>query len=250
MAENIWLELTAASVCGILGGIVAFSIRTQLKKNQKLSEYREYLNKNDAVSVNEAIRRVQLEGTDKRHIIYVEGKAASGAFVLGNNVKKLSPKQVHEEVQNLRDLAEDKKKRQLLFSRNFYKKASWFAENIFDSDIEAQNFYLVEDSSKDNVGLIQIQPSSDIQMLNYEQKRIPKKNDSTVMDIISKTLNTLFFSGSYFLYRKYSQIVYEGDNLKVFGTFQFNPYANRWEIDNPIAFIQGGKSELISTLGW
>jgi hypothetical protein len=36
-------------------------------------------------------------------------------------------------------------------------------------------------------------------------------------------------------------MVYEGDKLKVFGTFQYNTYANRWEIDNPIAFIQGGK---------
>ena len=47
--------------------------------------------------------------------------------------------------------------------------------------------------------------------------------------------------GSYVQYTKYSEVVYEGDKLSVFGTFVFNPFANRWEIDNPLAFIKGTK---------
>jgi hypothetical protein len=41
------------------------------------------------------------------------------------------------------------------------------------------------------------------------------------------------------MYTKLSEVVYEGDHIKIFGTFIFNQYANRWEIEDPIAIISG-----------
>lgn len=54
--------------------------------------------------------------------------------------------------------------------------------------------------------------------------------------------------GSYLWYTKYSEIVYEGDIVKIFGTFIYNPFANRWEIDNPIAIINGSVKDYIEHL--
>ena len=84
----------------------------------------------------------------------------------------------------------------------------------------------------------------------------PKKKtgDSKYMipnDIMSKALNTInaFFGSTLLIYTKYSQIVYEGDSLKLFGLVSYNSSADRWEMPDPIAFINGEtgtKDNLIS----
>jgi hypothetical protein len=72
------------------------------------------------MSVGEAILKAQQEGVEKKHIVYVEGLAASGAFVLKSNLKRESPKHVIHELEKLAE--EDKKKKQVLYSHNTYKK--------------------------------------------------------------------------------------------------------------------------------
>jgi hypothetical protein len=57
-------------------------------------------------------------------------------------------------------------------------------------------------------------------------------------------------AGSYVLYNRYSTLVYEGDKLKIFGILAYNTIANRWEIENPLAFLNGSKDEYISYLTW
>jgi len=61
-------------------------------------------------------------------------------------------------------------------------------------------------------------------------------------------MNAFLYGGSYVFYTKCSEVVYEGDTLSVFGTFQYNNYTNKWEIDNPIAFFDGSKDFIESHL--
>lgn len=46
------------------------------------------------------------------------------------------------------------------------------------------------------------------------------------------------------MYKKYSQVVLEGENLSVFGIFHHNSVADRWEITNPIAFVKPAEGSL------
>lgn len=64
----------------------------------------------------------------------------------------------------------------------------------------------------------------------------------------NRIINSFFSMGTYLFYTKYSEVIYQGDVVKVFGTFIYNPYANRWEIDNPIAFINGSVKDYIDHL--
>lgn len=67
-------------------------------------------------------------------MVYLSGKAASGAFLLKHNVLKSDKRTIQE------SLIEEKKKeessRQVLFQRNVYKIPKIFHESKFDTDVE------------------------------------------------------------------------------------------------------------------
>jgi hypothetical protein len=66
----------------------------------------------------------------------------------------------------------------------------------------------------------------------------------------NRFMRPLAFIGAVASYTKYSEIVYEGDNLSVFGTFKYNTLADRWEIETPLAFIRGSKDDYLNHLFW
>jgi hypothetical protein len=56
--------------------------------------------------------------------------------------------------------------------------------------------------------------------------------------------------GSLLFYNRYSRIIYEGDELNLFGIAKYNKIQDSWEITKPIALIKGGVSKIISHLSW
>ena len=53
---------------------------------------------------------------------------------------------------------------------------------------------------------------------------------------------------SMIFYNRYSRILYEGDNLNLFGVATYNTYADAWEISKPLAFMKDGVDKFVSHL--
>ena len=51
-----------------------------------------------------------------------------------------------------------------------------------------------------------------------------------------------------FIYKKYSQVILEGDSVTIFGIMRFNIYSGGYEMEKPIAFMKGSKVDLLSTI--
>ena len=94
---------------------------------------------------------------------------------------------------------------------------------------------------------ILVQPSSKVVSSGIEPTEVASES-STESKGLNKFLNLIISFNSYIIYTKVSNIVYEGDKLKVFGTFNFNSNSNRWEIDETIAVIKGEVSDFIHNL--
>jgi hypothetical protein len=76
-------------------------------------------------------------------------------------------------------------------------------------------------------------------MYGYSKVQSTDPNEQTPDTLANKILSTVLLGGaSYVLFNKHSEIVFEGDTLNVFGLFSFNPLAERWEIEYPIAFMK------------
>jgi zona occludens toxin (predicted ATPase) len=69
-------------------------------------------------------------------------------------------------------------------------------------------------------------------------------------DLAYRFFNTFFFGGSYALYHKYQEVIYEGDKLTLFGVLSYNKYADQWEFEKPLSFINGSKHDLIANMSW
>ena len=77
-------------------------------------------------------------------------------------------------------------------------------------------------------------------MGGFELELTKDPKERVPLDWFNRLLGTLFMgAGSYLLSTKYSEIVYEGDTLRLFGMLSFNPFCDRWEFENPLAFIKG-----------
>ena len=60
-----------------------------------------------------------------------------------------------------------------------------------------------------------------------------------------KFFNTFSLVSYYALYHKYSEIVYEGNELSIFGVLTFNNFTETWEFEKSLAFLNTAKSDLI-----
>eukprot|EP00347_Sterkiella_histriomuscorum_P023472 403334513 len=243
MEDNIafGFEIASAVVCSLIGGFQVYKTSKLVKKHKKLSKYQDFVEKNKVQSVDSAINTSvkQFDNSKEKQFILVEGQAVSGAFILKKNAKKWDANQSKEHLKKLHKIYN----KPVLLSRNEYIKQGLFRDHKFDQDIEGQNFYLLENHStntlsNEELGYIQIQPSSKVHMQGFNV--IQKKSEESLSSSgWNRFINSFLSMGSYLMYTKFSEIVYEGDKVKVFGTFIFNPFANRWEIENPIAFING-----------
>ncbi|CDW77491.1 UNKNOWN [Stylonychia lemnae] len=236
---------TVGALCCIFGGLQALQVMRLVKKHSTLSEYTRHLKENDIKTVSESIAIAANQQQDKKkHIIFVEGKAVSGKQILNANAKNLSS----SDTIKLLEESKSQSAKKVLYSSNNYIKKGLFLDKYFDKDIEAQNFYLMEKSKGDGkIRYIQVYPSS--KTAAYNLTIAEKESDSSFKNgIWNRLINTFLYAGSYVYYTKHSQVVYEGENLSVFGTFQLNTYTNKWEIDNPIAFFDGTKDFIMSQL--
>jgi hypothetical protein len=73
--------------------------------------------------------------------------------------------------------------------------------------------------------------------------------DNAAMNFMTRLANS-FFMGSLVFYNKYSEILYEGDIVKVFGIIQYNKYTDSWELSRPLALFKSGVGEYINDLWW
>ena len=66
-------------------------------------------------------------------------------------------------------------------------------------------------------------------------------HDTKGLSLLARLANSFILSGAtYLYYNKYSSIVYEGDNLNVFGAMTYNSNSDSWELSNPLAYIKEG----------
>ena len=59
------------------------------------------------------------------------------------------------------------------------------------------------------------------------------------MNMITRLLNT-FYMSSFVFYNRYSEILYEGDSVDLFGVATYNRYSDAWEISKPLALLKSG----------
>ena len=139
-----------------------------------------------------------------------------------------------------------------LFQRNEYKKPHLFHESIFDTDVEGQNFYLLDNAHPSKKAL-SVHASSKTRFNGFSSKRTMSTSDKhESLNFLARLANSVLIGGtSYMFYNRYSQIVYEGDSLNVFGLFTYNLYSDEWELSKPIGFIKDGSvKEFMTSLTW
>jgi hypothetical protein len=66
--------------------------------------------------------------------------------------------------------------------------------------------------------------------------------------LLSGIFNSLYYFGSLSLFTRYSRIVYDGEEVKIFGIAKYNKFYNIWEITKPIAIMKEGFEKVISHL--
>ncbi len=143
-------------------------------------------------------------------------------------------------------LSKQEDKRHVLYSSNEYKLPRLFSESTFDQDIEAENFFLIENTAslKNHDGLVLVQPNKKTKLLGFPEKKKVIRNDDYLGEFLNRLLNSFIFTESMLYYHKYSQIVYEGESLNLFGIAKLNTFTNCWEITKPIAFLKEGMKDM------
>lgn len=151
--------------------------------------------------------------------------------------------------QGLLDELRGGKKEKVLFARNFYRVPKLFGETQFDEDTEGQIFYLVD--QKKGTPSLPVHPSSKTKLTGYSQQHTVQATNSQATGLLNRLANSFLFTSSFMYYNKYSQIVYEGSKVNLFGVAGYNPLSDSWEITNPLAFIKDGYvGEYIKQLKW
>lgn len=65
---------------------------------------------------------------------------------------------------------------------------------------------------------------------------------------MTRIANSFYMGSSLIFYNRYSRIVYEGDQLNLFGIARYNQFQDAWEITKPIALMKGGVSKIVTHL--
>lgn len=71
------------------------------------------------------------------------------------------------------------------------------------------------------------------------ESKLPQENSQKTF--LQRFLNsTLFlFGGAFALSNKYSYIINDGENISMFGILRYNNYTDTWEMDDPLAILNG-----------
>lgn len=94
----------------------------------------------------------------------MRGKTASGAFILRKTAQSFTSQDTLVALRK----AKTEDKRPLLYSFNEYKKPKLFSDATFRSDVEAQNFYVVDKiGGGDQLQMVKIFPSAKTKMVNF-----------------------------------------------------------------------------------
>lgn len=77
-------------------------------------------------------------------------------------------------------------------------------------------------------------------------------SEHAIVNGLARVTNFLFLTaGQQVLYRRYSQIIYEGDKLEVFGLFNYCQASDQWMLTKPLCFAKGESiKDYISSLTW
>ena len=66
--------------------------------------------------------------------------------------------------------------------------------------------------------------------------------------MLSRVVNFFNWFGSLSFLTRYSSVVYEGDELSLFGIAKYNKFHGIWEITKPISIMKEGFGKVISHL--
>ena len=93
---------------------------------------------------------------------------------------------------------------------------------------------------------------SNIKSTFYDFPKVKSTNSSSSNSseilLLSGISNFMFKIGTLTFYTRYSSIVYEGDEVSIFGVAKFNMSQSIWEITKPIAIMKEGCGKFISHL--
>ena len=94
-------------------------------------------------------------------------------------------------------------------------------------------------------------PISKLKFYEFDEKKTVHSSgsQSQTLNFMTRLMNT-FFMSSFVFYNRYSEILYEGDSVKLFGVVTYNTYSDAWEISKPLALLKSGVGEFINDLWW
>lgn len=128
------LEISCGVLCGLIGGYQVYKTVKLFKNHSKYSKYTTYIEKNDLKSVSDAVANSDKSYDPKnKKLMFVEGQAVSGVFILKKNARKLDATSTVGELEKLKKSHH----KQILYSSNVYKKQGVISDAAFDKDIEA-----------------------------------------------------------------------------------------------------------------
>ena len=131
-------------------------------------------------------------------------------------------------------------------------KPGIFWETKFAEDCEGSNYYIIDSESKDTEMVFPVYTSPKTKMMGYNKKVTSNAagSDSKILNVMARIVNSFLISGYYF-YNRYSEIVYEGDNVNVFGVMTYNSHTDSWDMTKPLAFIKPSYlGDYLSSLRW
>jgi hypothetical protein len=96
-----------------------------------------------------------------------------------------------------------------------------------------------------------VHPISKLKFYEFDEKKTVHSSgsQSQTLNFMTRLMNT-FFMSSFVFYNRYSEILYEGDSVKLFGVVTYNTYSDAWEISKPLALLKSGVGEFLNDLWW
>jgi hypothetical protein len=88
-----------------------------------------------------------------------------------------------------------------------------------------------------------VHPNTKIKFYDFEDKKTVHSSGTAnvAFNLMTRIANSFsLMGGSFIFYNKYSEILYEGEHIKIYGVAEYNRFSDTWEFAKPIALMKAG----------
>ena len=95
-------------------------------------------------------------------------------------------------------------------------------------------------------------PNSKLKFYDFDRKKTENSSGTNyaALNFFTRVVNTFWMTSSYIYYNKYSDILFEGDHVKIFGVVEYNRFSETWEFSKPLALLKQDVADYINDLWW